>query len=252
MGNMFGKLTADGLETAGDRIGGSSVLESGVYEGVVKLAYAGKARASAAQSITVHIDLGGREHRETFWITNKVGENFYPDKKDANKRQPLPGFTMVDDLCLVTTGLPLSEQTVEDKVVALYDFDAKKEVPTNVPVLTDLLGKPVTVAVIRQTVDKQKKDTAGNYVNTGETREENVTDKFMHQETHRTVTELRQPTVDAIFYDKWAAKNTGVTRNKAKGVEGKTGAPARPNAAGAAGNGLASGPARPSLFAAAS
>lgn len=246
MTKMFGNLTDTGLEQSGDRLGGSGILDTGVYDGIVKLAYAGKSQSSNAQSITAHIEINGREFRESFWVTNRNGENFYADKNDAKKKHPLPGFTMADDLCLVTTGQPLAEQTVEEKVVNLYDFNARKEMPQNVPVLTDLIGKPVTVAIFAQIVDKNQKDANGIYQPTGETRNENVADKFFHQESHRTVTEIREGVEEAVFYDKWKEKNAGQPpRNRAKGVQGNSGAPGRPAAAGSP---AAGGAARPSLF----
>lgn len=227
MTKMFGNLTTDGLEESGDRLGGGFLFESGVYTGTVKMAYAGKASQSEATSITVLIDFDGREFRETLWVTNRNGENSYADKKDANKKHPLPGFTMVDDLCLVTTGHGLADQNVEEKVVKIYDFEHRKDMPTNVPVLVDLIGKPITAAVLKQTVDKQKKNDAGVYVNTGETREENTVDKFFHTESRRTVTEIKQGIEEAIFIDAWDQKNKGKTRNRAKGGadNGKAGAP---------------------------
>lgn len=230
MSKMFGNLNADGLEAEGDRLGGGSLLDTAIYDATVKLAFVGKASASNAQSITVHLDINGIEFRDTFWVTNRNGENFYPDKKDPSKKRPLPGFTMVDDLALLTTGLPLSELDVEEKVVRLYDYTLKKEIPQNVLVIVDMLGKPVTVAVIKQIVDKQQKDTSGVYQNTGETREENVADKFFHTESRRTVTEVREGMEEAVFYSKWAEKNNGKVINRAKGAEGRTGAPARPTA----------------------
>lgn len=227
---MFGNLTQDGLEEAGDRIGGGGVVDSGVYDGTVKLAYAGKAQSSNAQSITIHLDLGGREYRETLWITNRNGENFWLDKQDPTKKNPLPGFTTIDDLCLLTTGYSLSEQTVEEKVVKLYDFETKKDLPQSVQVLTTLIGKPISAAILKQTVDKNKKDANGVYQPTGETRDENVVDKFFHAETGRTVTEVKQGMATASFKEKWADKNTGTVRNRAKGAPGNTGTPGAPAA----------------------
>lgn len=223
---MFGNLSTDGAEASGDRLGGGGVLDTNAYDGIVKLAYAGKS-SGGAHSVTVHIDFGGHEYRETFYVTNKAGDVFYVDKNDKTKRRLLPGFESVDELCLVTTGQSLTEQVTEEKVVKLYDFEEKREVPTNVPVLVDLIGKPVTVGILRQTVDKTQKDNAGNYVPTGETRDENVADKFFHAETKRTVTEFRENIEEAVFYPKWVEKNKGKTRNRAKGAEGKTGAPGR-------------------------
>lgn len=124
---------------------------------------------------------------------------------------------------------------MEEKVVNLYDFEAKKELPKNVIVLTDVIGKPITVGVIKQIVDKNVKDSSGNYVPSGETREENVIDKAFHQESKRTVSEIRAGLDEAVFYPKWVEKNQGKPpRNRAKGAEGKTGAPGQPPAAGQA------------------
>lgn len=249
MTKMFGNLTSDNLTESGDRLGGGGPMESGIYTGTVKLAYAGKSRSSDAQSVVVHIDVNGNEFRETHWVTNKNGENFYLDKQDQTKKHPLPGFTHVDDLCLLTTGFGLAEQDIEEKVVSLYDFEARQEVPQNVPVLTGLLGKEITVGVVKQTVDKTAKDANGKYNPTGETRDENVADKFFHTETKRTVTEIKTGQEEAIFHDKWKEKNTGKTRNRAKGAEGNSGAPGR-KAGNAGAPGSAGGAQKPatSLF----
>lgn len=226
---MFGNLNTEGLEEAGDYIGGG-LLDTGVYTGKVKLAYAGKSQSTEAQSITVHVDINGVEFRETLWVTNRNGENFYTDKKDNTKKRPLPGFSTADDLCLVATGFSLADQDIENKTVKLYDFDSKKDVPQEVPVLVDVLGKEVTVAIIRQIVDKQKKNDSGIYTNTGETREENIVDKFFHTPTRRTVTEITQNVADPIFIDKWETKNAGKTRDRSKGANGNAGSPGAPGA----------------------
>lgn len=233
---MFSNIQTEGLEEATDRVGGFTTLDSGIYEATVTLAYVGKSQSSDAQSITVHYDVSGQEVRETYWISNKNGEVSYPDKKDKTKRHPLPGFTSVEDLCLLTTGFPLQEQDVEEKVVMLYNFEERKELPQNVPVLVDLLGKSVTLGVIKQIVDKQAKDASGVYKNTGETRQENVVDKFFHTESRKTVTEVKTNQPEAVFIEIWGKKNTGETRNRSKGVEGTAGAPGRPTPGGAPGS----------------
>ena len=112
-------------------------------------------------------------------------------------------------------------------------------------VFVDVIGKPITVGVIRQIEDKTAKDGNGNYQATGETRTINVADKFFHTESKRTVTEFLEQLDEAAFYSKWVEKNKGKDRNRAKGAEGKSGAPAnRPAAAG----GEAGGQKKKSLF----
>src|SRR5690606_30550208 len=118
---------------------------------------------SNAQSVTLIAQTeDGTEYRETFWVTNRNQENFYLDKNDKTKKIPLPGFTVVDDLCLVTTNKPLSEQVGEEKVINVYDPEAKKELPKAVPMLVDLIGKKVYLGIIKELRNKQTKNAAGN------------------------------------------------------------------------------------------
>lgn len=236
MVKLFEAQSTDALEKPGDFIPGG-VLETGLYNAIVKAAYVGKSTTSAAQSVTVMLEVEGREVRETFWVTNREGLNSYADKKDSKKRYPLPGFNSVDELCLVTTGFSLSDQEAEEKVLKLYDFDQRKEVPQTVPVLTGLTGKPVLVALVQTVVDKQSRSEAGEYVATGQTRTQTVMEKFMHAETRKTVTEIVNK-ADAEFADKWKARMKGQVRNKStKGANQNAGTAGTPPTPGAGGGG---------------
>lgn len=248
MTKMFGNLSNDGLEEATDRVGGFSLKDTGIYTGTVKLAYATTSK-NGAQGVAVHIDLGGHELRQTLWVTKTTGENFYVDKD--KKKQPLMGYTLADDLCLVTTGFGLADQDVEEKVVKLWDSDSKRETNQNVACLVDVMGKEVSVAVFKQTVDKNEKNAAGVYVPNGETREENEIDKFFHTDTRRTVVEIKAGLDDGVHWDAWETKWKGRIRNKAKGAAngagGNAGAPGRPGGASAGAAGGTQAP-KSSLF----
>ncbi len=226
----FQNLTTDGLEETQDRLGGFQVLSSGVFLGKIKAAYAGTSATSKAQSVTVLADFAGKEYRETFWLTNGKGENFWINTKANNTKVALPGFTHVNDLCLVTTNKPLSQQSTEEKVMLVYDKDAKKEIPTSVQMLVELIGKEVSFGILKQIEAKQKKDSGGNYVDALddngmlETREVNVTDKIFHHPSNLTVSEAQQGITAATFHPAWSEKNTGVTRDKTKGKGGAAGA----------------------------
>ena len=222
---MFENMTNDGLEKSGDHLGGGGLLETNGYDGKIKVAYAGKSTSSKSQSVTVVIDVNGHELRETFWVCNKNGVHTYEDKKDPTKKYGIPGFVTIDNLCLITTGKGLAEQAFAEKTVNIYDYDAKQELPKSVQVLDDLTGKDVGLLVVKQTVDKTKKDESGNYNPTGETRDENVIEKFVDMASKRTVTEAQEGVESAVFYHKWVEKNQGKTKNKAKGAEGKSGSP---------------------------
>ena len=210
---MFNNLTDQGLEKAEDRLGGGfSVRETDIYTFKIKAAYAGKSQGGAMNVSIIATDSQG-EYRETIYITNKKGENFFV--KDG-KKVPLPGFTIINDLCLIATGEPLSEQETEDKVINLYDYDAKKEVPTSVPMIMALVGAEVSLSVQKNLEDKNAKNDAGEYVPTGETRDTNTIGKVFHTETKMTVVEALEGAEEAKFWDAWLEKNKGKVFDRTK------------------------------------
>jgi hypothetical protein len=247
--NPFGGLNNDGLEEAKDYLGGGGTFDAGAHDAVIKLAYAGVS-SGGAKSLTLCFDMGGREYRETMYVTSGTAKgcvNYYHPKGDKTKKMPLPGFTAANDLALLSTGKPLSDQEIEEKVVKLYDFDAKAEVPTKVQAAVSMHGLPVTLGLIKQIVDKRKKnDSTGEYEPSGETREENVIDKVFHTETGKTVSEFTDKVENSEFKAKWEAKNAGQVRDRTTGGSGKSGAPA--NVAANDSNGGGTKAASKSLF----
>lgn len=228
---LFSNLGTEGLEATEDRLGGFSPLNSAAYEATIKAAYAGQSQGGA-HSVTLIADAGGREYRETVYITNKKGENFFLNKNDKTKKVPLPGFTTINDICLVTVETPLSEMETEDKVINVWDNDAKKETPKSVPMLTSLIGQKVGLGIIEQLVNKNEKDGSGTYVPTAETRVENFIDKVFHYPTNMTVVEATNGATEPKFHEAWVAKNTGVQRDRREIKDGSAGSNGRP-AAGA-------------------
>jgi hypothetical protein len=220
--NPFGNLGTDGLEEARDSLGGGGALESGLYTGKIKLAYAG-ASSGGARFLAIVVDVNGRDYRETLYVTNKAGENYYTR---GDKKIPLPGFTTANDIALLSTGQPLGAQDIQEKVAEIYNFDERKEIPTKVQAVTSIMGKSITLGILKVIEDKTKKnETTGTYEPTGETRDVNVIDKVFHTDTGKTVSEFTTKAEKAEFKDRWAEKHTGKTQNKAKGATGKPGVP---------------------------
>lgn len=244
MTQLFGKLTTNGLEESVDRLGGFQPLETDIYIGTVKAFYAGQSTGGAT-SLTLIADLGdGKEYRETLYVTNKNGENFFISKD--KKKVPLPGFTVADDICLITTGEPLAAQQTEEKVINVYDYDQKKELPKAVQMVMAAVGQKVGLGIVKQTVNKNEKQ-GDEYVATAETRDENVIEKVFHPELKLTVAEARNGQETAKFHDAWLERNKGVTRDKRKvkdGQAGTAGAPPKPGTKPAP----TAAPARKSLF----
>lgn len=230
--SLLKNLTTDeSIANETDRIGGGGgVLTSGVYPTTIKLAYITQAKSEAV-ALNLHLETqDGREIRSQLWMTSgkdKGCKNFY--EKDGVKNY-LPGFLLAQSLSLLTLGKEISDLEPEEKVVKLYNFEAKAEVPTKVQMVTELLGKEVLTGVIKQVVDKKVKAADGSYVPSGDTREENEIDKFFRAKDRMTTHEIRAGETTASFIDIWAGKhNAEFVHNKAKGAAaaGTAGAPGK-------------------------
>lgn len=216
---MFNDLTmSNDIQKEKDVIGGSRVLESGLQNLTIKVAYGGHSSGGAKFLQLVAVTDDNQEYRETLYVTNKKGENFYLDK--GGSKVYLPGFNIAEGLCALTAGKHLSQCTFENKVVNVYDYDQKRDIPTNVPVCMDLIGKRITAGIIKQTVNKTVKDAQGNYQPTNEKRDENFIDKLFHIDSGMTIAELTAKATESAFKQQWADKFTGVTRDKFKEVAG--------------------------------
>ena len=214
---MFDNLMMDdSIQAEKDVLGGGgSLLETGVYDFTIEMAYASKSAGGAA-ALNVHLKSdSGATLRKAIYVTNKKGENFYIGK-DGQKAY-LPGFLLATNLCLLTVKKELHQVTPEDKTIMLYDFDAKKELPTKAKVLVDLIGQRVTVSIVKEVVDKTAKQGDGSYAPTGETREQNELSKVFNEDG-LTQLEKDSGATEAKFKAAWIAQYGDKKINKAKGA----------------------------------
>jgi len=217
----------DTIKQETDSVGSGGVVDSNAYLSTITMAYVTIAK-SEAMGIVIHAKTdAGRDVRQTIYVTSgkdKGKKNFYVDK--TGEKHFLPGFNMVNSICLLTVGKPLDEFDTPEKLVSVYSPEAKAEVPTKVPVLVDLIGQKIYLGLIKQIVDKTTKDSNGVYQPNGETREENELDKVFRAEDKLTTAEIRAGSTEATFFETWTKKWVGQpARNKAKGGSGVAGAP---------------------------
>lgn len=220
--------TDENIQEAKDTLGsGRYIYPSDVYPATIKLVYLDKA-ASGAISFNIVADIGDKEYKEALYISNKNGENFYVDK-EKNKHY-LAGFLHADGICLLTTGKSVLELPTEKKIVKLYNFKAKQELPTEVEVFTDLVGKEIQIAILESKEYKSVKQDDGTYVPTSEVMQRNSIEKVFHAAHGKTVAECRAKAEKAEFIDEWKNTWAGNVRDKTKGVtptvnNGTAGAP---------------------------
>jgi len=226
--SLLNALTSDeSITPEKDSVGGSGPLESGLYPVKIAMAHINKAASGALGLVLSMKTEDNHEIRQTLWMTSgtaKGGKNYY--EKDGQKNY-LPGYLHANSVALLAAGKEISEMETETKVINLWSSEAKSEVPTKVEAVMDLIGKEIIVGLIKQTVDKTKKnESTGVYEATGETRDENEVDKIFRASDRMTTAEIRAQATEPTFINTWEAKWVGKTKNKAKGATGTAGAPA--------------------------
>ena len=208
--------------------GGSYLWDSGVYKTIVDMAYFDQSKGGAHSLNVTLLGEDGKKLKQTIWFTNRKEEVHFVNQK--GEKDYLPGYTLVNNLALIITGEDINEafDKSEKKMVNVYDFNEKKEKPTQKSVATSLLGKQIKAAVLKQTVNKRVNDGSGTYVDSAETRDENQLKEFYFPDSDLTVVEKAKDATEALMMPKWAERNTGKTLNRVKEVTGSTSAAAKP------------------------
>ena len=245
--SLLKNLTSDAtIKGETDSVGSGGVVESGLYESTITMAYFEKSKGGAlGMFLTAKTD-SGNEIKQTLWMTSgtaKGGKNFY--EKDGVKNF-LPGYLAANSIALLACAKEVNALETEEKVVKVYSYEAKAEVPTKVECAVELIGQKVILGIIKQTVDKTKQGDDGEYHATGETRDENELDKVFRARDRMTTAEIRSGAETALFADTWADKWTNKTKNRANKSTGTAGVPRS-----SAGSQAATGSTKPtkSLFA---
>lgn len=239
------------VDTESDNLGGGSVFKSDLYDFKIALAYLNKA-PSGALSLNLTLDTKeGREMKQTIYISSgdAKGNKFTYTDKNGNER-PLPGFAQMDSLCKLAVDKGLKDMDQEEKTILVYSPTESKEVPTQVLVLTELLGAEITLGILEVVEDKMVKNAEGKYVaDNGQTRVVNQISKIFKTEGHLTGSEIAANMTEGEFAKKWLDKNKDQVINKAgKSVKAKSTFGIKPALALAGETPTSNAPATKSLF----
>lgn len=223
--SLLKSLTTDSnIQGEKDQIG-TLVPDSGLYNCKVTLAYLSKVPSGATGLFLTLMTDKGDEMKHSLYITSgteKGCKNTYQNSK--GETQYLPGFLQANSLCVLAVGKPIDQMDTEEKVLSLYNFESRTDVPTKKEVLVDLLGKDIIIGLIKVKADKSVKNDQGKYIPTGETRFESEIDKFFHAESRMTTSEIASNAEKAVFIDTWNTKWTGKEKDKStKGAVGSVG-----------------------------
>lgn len=213
-----------------DSLGGGGLFDSGLVDFTIESAFITESKGGATMFNIHLVDENKKVARFNECIVGKTGKNTY--ERDGTTYY-LPGWNVINAITRLSIDKELfdfDDEDTEEKTIKLWNGKERKEMPTKVNMITELVGAPITIGILRQIVDKTQDDGNGKWVPTGETREENAIGKVFHTDTGFTVQELESGVTEddePEFRNKWNEKYAGQVVNKAKGNAdgGKSGSP---------------------------
>lgn len=245
MSTLFGKLKdkASKAEAPVDRVGGGfKAQDTDIYIGTLKVAYAGQSDKGANFVQVIIEDLvnattgaSAGTHREQLYITSGNDKGNSPTYEKNGKEFFLPGYTVANDIFVMTAETELPDTVFEEKVVNIYDFEQGKELPKSVMVPVDAVGQKVAVALKKSQEYKRVKGNDG-YVDSDEIKEVVNIDKVFHPDLKLTVLEVTEALAadrdlsaeEPVFWNAWLEANQGkvdTRKLKKSGNAGTAGAP---------------------------
>ena len=188
--------------------------ETDVYLVTIAAAYLGQTDNGAHTVTFVFKNEKGTEYEETIRITSNDGSTTYTDK---NSGKPVPqfGYQTVNNVCLMAIDVPLAElDEPVPKVIEKYDYTLRKNVPTTVPMLMDLVtGAPKLVLGIQKQLVNKHKLINGKWEPHAETREKNEIVKVFNEDG-LSGPELAAGIKEPLFITDWIKKFKGVVRDR--------------------------------------
>jgi hypothetical protein len=218
--------TNESIETDSDRLGGGFVWDTDAYEVTILSAFAAKSKGGAG-SMTLEVQSAdGRKHKFTEWVTSGDAKGNKPYYERDGKKSYLPGFNNMNAIAMFCAKKELNALTFETKIVKLRNFDTKTDVPTEVPMAVELIGKKFILGLLKVEENKTKK-VGNDYLPVADatgapiTKFNNEIGKIFFADNKCTIAELRQAkqsgsTPTAEFYDKWVEANKGKVIDKVK------------------------------------
>ncbi len=229
---LFSGLDANGtVEVEEEKLGGGGMVkDTGSYDFVVEMAYGGVS-AGGAYFIDVKLKTeSGQFMTVKEYITSGTEKGvrpYYIDKE--GKQKALPGYSKMNALDILLTGNEAQYPATETKTIMLYNYDAEKDVPTEVEVVTGWIGKPITGLVRAVREFKRVQNEKKQWVESTETKDTAEVIHFVDSVTGQTRSEKmtnKDATVKPQFDTKYD-ENYVLDKTKGKGkAPSKGGTPA--------------------------
>ena len=187
------------------------VQETDVYPARIDLAYFSEAR-SGAWMLTLHLEGTGLNQfklKSNLVIRDREGSPTFHNRY-TGQDQPLRGLAMADHLAQILTGRSLSQLKPKEKVIKLWSYEEKQEVPTKKEVFEEFIGKEIQVAL--EKIEENKRTFKNNeWVDGPDKAYKNEVRKFFNKEG-QTLAEQKAK-MPGEYLEKWRTANQGKMRS---------------------------------------
>lgn len=202
--------------TAARSKGSFSLLPSGKYVGILKVAYlqGSKDPSSKYKALHYEFEVNGQTIKDKMNLLDRNGSLM--NQQDPSKMSI--GATQINDLfmCVDPSMSIRNVENIKPIQIKTYNFDAKTDVVTTVDGVVDLIGKPVGALIVERIENKRKQASDGSWVDTPETRELNAIVRFFSHNSGLTADEIANGKTEAKAVDRWVEKNAGIVQDKTK------------------------------------
>jgi len=189
----------------GDSIG--KLFDTGVYDATIKYAYLTESKESKITGLNVVLDINGREFAaETAWLMYSDGSTLRVNAR-TGKKEATPGMKQFNSLCYCALGItPDRLGDAEYKAINVWNWEQKKQVPTQCPVYPALTGAKIKVGIKKYNKHKNVK-VGTSWVPTKTIRTINTVDKYYTPDGKLAIEALQDK--PAVYMNKWLEEYQG-------------------------------------------
>lgn len=179
------------------------ILETGLYQGILKYAYTQEFPKSKAVKGLVVVEINGKNHTFEHWICDsKTGT---PEDSDGNI---CSGFIKFNSAVFCATGKNADQLGQEEKTIKIWDFSSNSEQPTQANCIAGIQNNPIIVGVKKVHEHITQKQPDGTYLPTDKMHYINEAAYYFNADSGKTAKEtvMDAPAAQVIKFKSNAGK----------------------------------------------
>ena len=192
-------------------------LETDVYNAIIKCLYITEA-ATGTEVTHLVFEANGVEKDLSLYTSFKGTKNHTKIDEKTGKATSTPDYIKIAKLCYLLTGKVINNSPVETKAIQVMDWASKGKKIIQVPCYSEMINKPVKIALEQHERFKSERNAQGVYVQTQETFTSYEINDFYDITTGQNAKE-KAGGLEPKAMNTWLASNKGkVFKEKAQSI----------------------------------